>query len=80
MDMLHEEKAGRQPQLDRIAVLKLGEGRTVHCKDFDAAKAKWARDYGGTDNASIDVFFPVGVNGVVVTYRYDADTGKWVKS
>lgn len=65
--------------MDRIAVLNICDGHRIHCKDFDAAKAKWAQNYSGIDDATIEVFFPIGLRGVVVTYRYDGELGKWVK-
>lgn len=66
--------------MDHIAVLDLGDGRRVHCKGIDAAKFKWAQNYSGIDDATIEVFFPIGSGGVVVTYRYDGELEKWVKS
>ena len=62
-----------------IAVLDLGDGRRIHCTDVEAAKAKWAQYYPEVEDAAIDVFTPVGLGGVVMTYRYDAETEEWVK-
>jgi len=66
--------------LDCVAVLDLGDGRRIHCKGVEAAKSKWARNYSAINEATIDVFFPIGLSGFVVTYRYDREMEKWVKS
>ncbi|AHD03073.1 hypothetical protein METH_10745 [Leisingera methylohalidivorans DSM 14336] len=65
--------------MDCIAVLDLGNGRRIHCKSVDAAKARWAETYSGMEEATIDVLFPIGLSSIVVTYRYDSDMEKWVK-
>ncbi|MBY6055064.1 hypothetical protein [Leisingera daeponensis] len=66
--------------MENIAVLDLGDGRRIHCKGVDAAKSKWAQHYSRIDDATIDVFYPISLGGVVVTYRYDSELEKWVKS
>ena len=60
-------------------MLDLGDGRRIHCKDVDAAKAKWTQYYSGIEDATIDVFIPIGLSGVVLTYRYDEAAEEWVK-
>lgn len=65
--------------MDCIAVLDLGDGRRLHCRGFDAAKSKWAQQYSRIDGATIEVFYPISLGGVVVTYRYDGETENWVK-
>ena len=64
--------------MDHIAVLKLGNGRAIHCKNFDAAKSLWAREHSKEEDAIIEVLLPVGLAGIVAAYRYDSEAGKWV--
>ncbi|WP_065269158.1 hypothetical protein [Leisingera sp. JC1] len=63
-----------------VVVLDLGDGRRIHCKGIEAAKSKWAQYYSRIDDASIDVFYPIGLGGFAVTYWYDKELEKWVKS
>ncbi|MBY6065360.1 hypothetical protein KUW17_01300 [Leisingera aquaemixtae] len=66
--------------MESIAVLDLGDGRRIHCKGLEEATSKWAQNYSGIEEATIDVFFKVGLGSVVVTYRYDGEAEKWVKA
>lgn len=60
-------------------MLNLGDGRRIHCESLDAAKTKWVRNYSEIFDATIETFFPIGVGGFVVTYRYDGKLDEWVK-
>lgn len=57
----------------RLYVLELSDGRKLPFESFDAAKARWKRDFSNFTDVVIDAYPPEGQASAMVSYRFDRE-------